>query len=80
MYVLWVREFYGFHHDYALGIAAWLLVGGEDGFHLMPNPCGIIINVLLTATTTWAGYAATNRLIGFNTQPLLESETNNHAA
>lgn len=62
-YILWVHEFYGFHHDYALGIFAWLMVGQEDGFVLIPNPCGIVLNLGLTAMTFWFGCVANRHLV-----------------
>lgn len=62
MYILWIRGFYGFHHDYALGVFAWLLIGEEDGFVVMPNPCGIVLNGLLTAFGTWASLVASKKL------------------
>jgi hypothetical protein len=60
--VLWIEKYYGFHHDYAMGIFAWLLVGGEDGFSLMPNPCGMAINLGLTVFATYAAGWTTRRL------------------
>ena len=60
--VLWAEQYYGFYHDYALGIFAWLLVGGEDGFSLMPNPCGVALNLGLTVFTTYAAGWTTRQL------------------
>ena len=60
--VLWIEEFYGFHHDYALGVFAWLLVYGEEGFSVMPNPCGLAINLGLTVFTTYIAGWTTRRL------------------
>ncbi len=44
-YLLWSHVFWGFHHDYALGAFAWLLLGGEEGFSVTPNPCGLILTL-----------------------------------
>ena len=37
----WVEPVWGFHHDYSLGIFAWLFLGGEDGFVIMPSVLGL---------------------------------------
>jgi hypothetical protein len=40
-YFLWFDVFWAFHHHYALGVFSWLWLGGEDGFLVLPNPCGL---------------------------------------
>ena len=34
---LWVHPFWAFHHDYTIGILGWLLIGGENGFLVIPT-------------------------------------------
>jgi len=46
-HLLWVQPVWGFHHDYSLGIFAWLFLGGEDGFFVFPNPCGLPLTLFL---------------------------------
>lgn len=36
-HLLWVQPIWGFHHDMTLGVLAWLFIGGEDGFWMMPG-------------------------------------------
>ena len=40
---LLVEPIWGFHHTYSLGIFAWLFLGGEDGFLIIPNVLGLPI-------------------------------------
>ena len=42
---LWVEPIWGFHHEYSLGIFAWLFIGGEDGFSIFPNIIGVSLSV-----------------------------------
>jgi hypothetical protein len=74
LWVLWAEPFYAFHHDYALGPFAWLLIGGEDGFHVILNPCGIVLNGIVSATVLWCAYAATLRLARWKLQNQLSNQ------
>jgi hypothetical protein len=44
---LWVEPIWGFHHVYTLGVFAWLMFGGEDGFSVGPNFIGLPITVFV---------------------------------
>ncbi|MEZ6059186.1 MAG: hypothetical protein R3C19_02375 [Planctomycetaceae bacterium] len=48
-HLLWVQPVWGFHNDYSLGVFAWIFVGGEDGFVVMPN----IVGLPLTGCSYW---------------------------
>lgn len=44
-YLLSMHVWWGFHHDYGLGVFAWLWLGGEEGNSVTLNPCGLILTV-----------------------------------
>ena len=45
-HILWVQPLWGFHHTYTIGIFAWLLIGGDEGFGIVPNMLGFPLTLL----------------------------------
>ncbi len=53
-HLLWAQPIWAFHHDYFLGVFAWLGMGGEEGFTISPNLCGLPLT--LATFTAYCGF------------------------
>lgn len=55
-HLLWVQPIWAFHHDYTLGVFGWLLVGGEEGFVVMPSFLGAPLTLGCYAGLIWLSF------------------------